>query len=85
MIRFAVDITMPKVYSQDIYLDGKNCYLAQALKKKFPESEIRVWNNGNTQINNEWVSPLKETPFDANVVCDNLGNTLTIKFETGAK
>ena len=81
MENFEVVITMPEVFDEEIYLDGKDCYLAQALKNKFPESEINVSACGVTKIDGVWFKPLKKTPFDSEIIMNNLGNTLTITFE----
>ncbi len=78
---FDVEIDMPEKYDNNVYTDSKNCYLAQALKKMFPESNIRVSCVGSTNIDGEIFEPSKETPFDSLICQKNLGNKFKIKME----
>jgi len=81
MENFEVSITLPNELDRDIYMDSNNCYLAQVLRKQFPDKEIKVVCVGYCGIDNVGYRPLKSTPFGSKVIQDNLGKTLTIKFE----
>jgi hypothetical protein len=78
---FEVEIDMPEQYDTDVYTDGKNCYLAQALKRMFPESDIKVSCVGVTDIDGDKFVPSDKTPFDSLICRKNLGNKFKIKME----
>jgi len=80
MENFEVSITLPTINDGNYWVDD-NCYLAQALKKQFPDKHIKVYSHGFCKIDNVRYRPLENTPFNYNIVKQNLGKNLTIKFE----
>lgn len=82
---FEVEINMPERYDSNVYTDGENCYLAQALKKMFPEAKIDVSCVGISKIDGNEFTPSEKTPFDSMVCIDNVGKQFKIKMELSTK